>query len=68
MKKRLILKTFSVDYYTLWFHEESSNFIPIPRNPRCWYLMRKAIYKIGGPDKLRKFEQKIKEIASQHCL
>lgn len=68
MKKRQIKKTSSDDYFIWVRHEESNQYIPLPRSPRCWHLMRRAVCKIGAREMLEEYEQKFKRIASLHSI
>lgn len=50
MKKRLAKKAFSRDYYSTWINPRVDKVLYIPRNARCYSIIRRACRYYGHPE------------------
>ena len=50
MKKRLVKKAFSRDFYHFWTKPGTDTVIPAPRNGRCWCIIQRAFQHLGHPE------------------
>ncbi len=65
MKKRLAQKAFKGPYYQIWINPSTKQEIWVPRNGRCWNIIRRACYYRGHPEWIEEMTNDIVNGASK---
>ena len=65
MKKRLAKKALKGSYYQIWKNPRTDKEIWVPRNGRCWCIIKRACYYWGHPEWIEEMTNDIVNSASE---